>query len=216
MSLSASILCLCLIALFVLLAAIRKLRLGRLLGGFVTLMSALALLLLAGIAVLVAGNLRSYQRLSAEQPVGVIEFRRTGPQAFSGELTYPSGEHAVFALRGDEWQIDARMLKWRAFANLIGFDAAYKLERIGGRYTQVDEERTQPHTVFALNPPETTNVWALLKRYHTWVPWVDALYGSAAYLPMADGALFEIKISQSGLLARPLNQAASDSIGSWH
>jgi hypothetical protein len=45
---------------------------------------------------------------------------------------------------------------------------------------------------------------------------VDALYGSATYLPMVDGALYEIKVSQSGLLARPLNQAAREAVGSWH
>jgi hypothetical protein len=32
---------------------------------------------------------------------------------------------------------------------------------------------------------------------------------------MADGALYEIKVSQSGLLARPLNQAARAAVGSW-
>ena len=47
-----------------------------------------------------------------------------------------------------------------------------------------------------------------MHRYRSWVPWLDALYGSATFLPMADGALYEIKVSQSGLVARPLNQAA--------
>jgi hypothetical protein len=32
---------------------------------------------------------------------------------------------------------------------------------------------------------------------------------------MADGALYEIKVSQSGLLARPLNQAARSAVGGW-
>jgi hypothetical protein len=33
---------------------------------------------------------------------------------------------------------------------------------------------------------------------------------------MADGALYEIKVSQSGLIARPLNQAARAAVGGWH
>ena len=36
------------------------------------------------------------------------------------------------------------------------------------------------------------------------------------YLPMADGALYDIKVSPTGLVARPLNQAARDAVGSWH
>jgi hypothetical protein len=108
------------------------------------------------------------------------------------------------------------VLKWHALANIVGFDAAYRLERIGGRYTRVEDERAQARTVYALNAPRRIDPWELAHRYHSWVPWVDALYGSATFLPMADGALYEIKVSQTGLIARPLNQAARDAVGSWH
>jgi len=33
---------------------------------------------------------------------------------------------------------------------------------------------------------------------------------------MSDGALYEIEVSQNGLISRPLNQAARDAVGSWH
>jgi hypothetical protein len=42
------------------------------------------------------------------------------------------------------------------------------------------------------------------------------MYGSATYLPMSDGALYEIKVSQSGLVARPMNQAAREAVSGWH
>ena len=197
-------------------AAARRLRRRRLLGGALHSATALVLLLLSVSAVLIAANLRSYQRLTFEQPAGELQLTRTGLREFNGVLTYPSGEKADFALRGDEWQIDARVLKWHAFANLIGFDAAYRLERIGGRYTRVEDERAQTRTVYSLNPPQRIDPWALVHRYHSWMPWIDARYGSATYLPMSDGALYEIKVSQSGLVARPLNQAARDSVAGWH
>ena len=174
------------------------------------------LLLLCACALLTAANLRTYQRLSFEQPAGELQLTRTGDREFNAVLTYPGGERASFALRGDEWQVDARVLKWHALANLVGFDAAYRLERIGGRYTRIEDERSQERTVYSLNPTQRIDPWELVHRYHSWLPWVDALYGSATFLPMADGALYEIKVSQSGLLARPLNQAARDAVGSWH
>ena len=37
---------------------------------------------------------------------------------------------------------------------------------------------------------------------------VDTLYGGGAYMPMADGAEYEVWITQSGLVARPTNEAA--------
>jgi hypothetical protein len=197
-------------------AAVRSLRRRRLLGGAMHGATALVLILLSACAVLIAANLRTYQRLTIEQPAGELQLTRTGDREFNAVLTYPSGERANFALRGDEWQVDARVLKWHAFANLVGFDTAYRLDRIGGRFERVEEERNEPRTVYSLNPAQRIDPWELIRRFHSWVPWADALYGSATYLPMADGALYEIKVSQSGLIARPLNQAARDAVGSWH
>jgi hypothetical protein len=197
-------------------AAVRRIRRRRVLGGCLHGATALVLILLSICAALIANNLRTYQRLTFEQAAGELQLNRTGEREFNAVLTYPSGEHANFALRGDEWQVDARVLKWHALANLVGFDTAFRLERISGRYTRVEDERSQVRTVYSLNAPQRIDPWDVVHRYHSWLPWVDALYGSATYLPMTDGALYEIKVSQSGLIGRPLNQAARDAVGNWH
>jgi hypothetical protein len=197
-------------------AAIRRLRRRRVLGGMAHGAAALIFMLAAVCAVLVGSNLRTYQRLAYEQPAGEIQLTKDGERQFEAVLTYPDGERTNYLLRGDEWQVDARVLKWHAFANLVGFDAAYRLERISGRYTHVEDERALPRTAYDLHAPTRIDPWELVHRYRSWVPWLDALYGSATFLPMADGALYEIKVSQSGLVARPLNQAAREAVGSWH
>jgi hypothetical protein len=125
-------------------AAIRRLRRRRVLGGMAHGGAALIFFLAAACAVLIGTNLRSYQRLSYEQPAGELQFTKQGDRTFEAHLNYPDGERASFPLRGDEWQVDARVLKWHAFANLVGFDAAYRLERISGRYTRIEDERSQP------------------------------------------------------------------------
>jgi len=216
MTFTALIAVFALVGILFLFAAVRRLRRRRLLGGALNGATALVLILLSVCAALIGANLRTYQRLTLEQPAGELQFTRTGEREFNAVLTYPGGERADFALRGDEWQVDARVLKWHAFANLVGFDTAYRLERIGGRYTRIEDERAEARTVYALNPPQRIDPWELAHRYRSWLPWLDALYGSATFLPMADGALYEIKVSQSGLIARPLNQAARDAVGSWH
>jgi hypothetical protein len=216
MTLTAPIILFALVGILCLFAAVRRIRRRRVLGGVLIGATALVLILLSAVASLIAGSLLTYQRLSFEQPAGELQLTRTGDREFNALLTYPSGARANFGLRGDEWQIDARVLKWHAFANLVGFDSVYRLERIGGRYTRVEDERSQPRSVYSLNPPQLIDPWDLLHRYHSWVPWMDALYGSATFLPMADGALYEIKVSQSGLVARPLNQAARDAVAGWH
>jgi len=199
-----------------LIAAVRRLQRGHASGAAVSGLSSLALFALTAGVVLVALNLRSYQRLTDEQPGGELQFSRIGPHQYNGALTYPSGQVAIFFLRGDEWLVDARLIKWKPIANLLGFDTVYRLERISGRYSSTEDEKTQPRTVYDLNPPGQLNLWELIHDYHNRLPWFDAMYGSATFLPMADGALYDIKVSQSGLIARPLNQAARDAVGSWH
>ena len=141
-----------------LIAAVRRFRLRRTTGGLVAGTSALALFALAGCALLIGANLHTYQRLTTEQPAGELELSRVGGHQYSAILTYPSGESAVFYLRGDEWQIDARLLKWKAIANLAGFDTMYRLERISGRYSAIEDERNQPRTVYA-EPSGQIDLW---------------------------------------------------------
>ncbi|MNR57062.1 hypothetical protein D3C85_1777630 [compost metagenome] len=35
------------------------------------------------------------------------------------------------------------------------------------------------------------------------------------YLPMADGAVYSVSLSPTGLMAEPLNQAATEALKSW-
>ena len=178
--------------------------------------SALALFLAAAAVALLGLNLLTYDRLTGEQLAVRAKFARAAERQFNATLTYPSGQVHGYILRGDEWQVDARVLKWRGIGNVVGFDTVYRLERISGRYADVERERTAPRTVYALHPPERIDTWALLRTWHDYLPWADALYGSATFLPMADGAAYEISVSQAGLLARPLNAAAHAAVDAWH
>jgi hypothetical protein len=216
MTLNALIIVFGLVGLLLIFTAIRRFRVMNVGSGAFSSATGLFFVALAVAAFLVGVNLRTYQRLTAEQPAGELQFTRLGPHQFNGVLTYPNGSVALFFLRGDEWQVDARILKWQAPVNLAGFDTAFRLDRISGRYTQIEDERSQPRTVYPLNQPDAIDVWDLARRYHTWMPWFDALYGSATFVPMADNATYEISVSQSGLIARPLNQAARDAVSGWH
>ena len=65
----------------------------------------------------------------------------------------------MFVLSGDEWQLDARVLKWKGWANLFGLDAQYRLERVSGRYRDIEQERTGERTVYALAENPGLDLW---------------------------------------------------------
>lgn len=173
-------------------------------------------LLLGGLLVGSVGlNLRTYHRLTHEQELCQVWFSAIGKQDFAAEIRYPDGSFRTVQLRGDTWQLDARVLKWKGYATVIGLDPRYRLERISGRYADIDQEREQKHSAFELSRPSSVNVMRVLEKHPNWTPWVDATYGSATYLPMADGAGYAVALGNSGLVARPVNDAAKSAVADW-
>jgi len=121
----------------------------------------------------------------------------------------------LLVLRGDEWQMDARVINWKPPATLLGLDPIYQLDRLSGRYSSIDDEMSEERTVHALSEEMQLDVWRVARKFPILMPGVDAYYGTATYLPMADGARFEVTLSRTALLARPVNAAAREAVGDW-
>ena len=204
-----------LIAFWFLASTIRHSRRGRMLraGGSATLCATTAALGTAGFLLFI--SYLSYQRLTAEQLVGVIEFSRSASEEFTARLMIDGELDRLLPLRGDEWQLDARVLTWKPPATILGLEPVYQLERLSGRYSSIDRERSEPRTVHALAEERTMDLWDLARNYPKFTPGIDAYYGTATYLPMADGARFQITLSRDALIARPLNDSARRAVGDW-
>ena len=198
-----------------LLASIRRLRRLKLVSGTMFFLSGGIVLLVTAAAVLVAVNLYSYARLTHEQEAARVSMRQLGERRYVVSLQTKGAAPRHFEVLGDEWQIDARVLKWRAMGNLLGFDTIYRLERLSGRYGDITQEKTAPRTVYSLAEDPGLDLWSLLRRHHQYVPLADALYGSATYVPMAEGAEYLVSVSASGLVVRPGNDEARKAVGGW-
>jgi hypothetical protein len=204
-----------LIAFPLLLAAIRRLRRLKLVRGTLFFGAGATVVFMAIAAALVTLNPFTYARLTHEQQAARVTTRQLAERRYVVTLQVPKEDARHFELFGDEWQIDARVLKWRGFATLIGFDTAYRLERLAGRYSDIAMERTAPRTVYSLAPESGLDLWTLVRRHHRYLPLADALYGSAAFVPMAEGAEYDVTVSASGLVVRPANDSARKAVGGW-
>lgn len=196
-------------------AALRRLRRVQLVRGTMFFLTGALVLIVAGGMALVALNLHTYARLTHEQDAARVSMRQLGERHYTVSVQPKDAPARRYELRGDEWQIDARVLKWRGIGNLLGFDTIYRLERLSGRYGDITQERNAPRTVYALAEDPGLDFWTVLRRYHDYLPLVDALYGSAAYVPMAEGAEYAVSVSASGLVVRPGNEAARKAVGGW-
>jgi len=203
------------IALLFLRSTVRHSRRGSPLraGGSALFCAATAALATAG--VLLSMSYLGYERLTAEQLVGVIEFSRSAPEEYTARLMIDGEIDRLLTLRGDEWQLDARVVTWKPPATILGLEPVYQLERLSGRYSTVERERSEPRSVHALAEERPLDLWSLARNFPRLTPGIDAYYGTATYLPMADGARFRVTLSRDALIARPLNDSAREAVGDW-
>lgn len=156
---------------------------------------------------LVATMLIGYHRLGSEARVATVETRQLGPQHYAVDLTFPDGRSRSAEIEGDQWQLDARIVKWRSTALLLGAQPLYRLDRLSGRYRKI-EDTSKPMTAVDLSSDGLFDLADVKQRFPTWLPWIDADYGSAAFLPLIDNGRFEVTLSAAGgLVARPADEA---------
>ena len=134
---------------------------------------------LAGAAGILLLSYLSYGRLTAEQRVAGIEFRRVSPEEYQARLMIDGEDDRFLVLRGDEWQMDARIVTWKPPLTMLGLDPIYQLDRLSGRYGEIDREQHEARTVHSLAGGLPTDVWRVARRFPWLTPGVDAHYGTA-------------------------------------
>ena len=152
-------------------------------------------------------SLQGYRALMREDLAATIQAEPTGPAQFLVTVQIPGRQQERFQLAGDEIYIDAHILKWKPWANLLGLHTAYALDRLAGRFEAIEDERGKSHTVYALGGRQAVDLFSLRRRFAWLEPVVDAEYGSAAFFPTRAPVSLELRVSTTGLVFRTLTRA---------
>ena len=202
-----------LVALAQLVAARRRWRDRRRFAALLRLSWGLVFVLLAALGAIGGAALLGWHRLTAEAPVARLETREISPQRYAVTIETPDGVRREVELNGDDWQLDAQVIKWKPRAVMLGAPPLYRLERISGRWRDIELERTAPKSVHALVSPAALDLWQLHRRYPQYLTWIDADYGSGAWLPLVDGGRFSVTLAAAGgLVARPADTATEQAL----
>ncbi len=177
---------------------------------------ALLFLLGFGLTLLLLGGgvaLRGYRLLGEEQQLVQIDARILSPQRWALTLRWPDGTTREVQVAGDDWRIEAVVLKWKQPALLAGLPPLYRLDRLSGRYDDVTQEAQAPRTVIDLGEAGRYDLLNLSRAYPQWLPGIDTLYGSGAFLPLVDQGHYTLSLMNTGaLVARP-DEATQQKIG---
>ncbi len=173
----------------------------------------LVFLVLAVLGAVAGSALLGYRRLTIETVVATLDTRQLGEQRYAVRIEYPDGTRRNVELAGDQWQLDARIVKWQPRAVMLGAPPLYRLDRLGGRYADAAQESERARSVVDLAGENPIDLLDLKRRFPDWMGWIDADYGSGAYLPLLDGGRYVVSLAPAGgLVARPADAATEQKL----
>ena len=159
-------------------------------------------LALSALGATLAASTQGYRALTGEEVALTVTTLPTGTRAFQALVEFPDGRDTTFMVQGDQVLVDAHILKWHYLANVLGLRTQYELDRLTGRYRDMESERQLDRTVHSLKSGKPVDLFDLVNRYSILALLVDAEYGSATYVEVDEPARFEVLVSTTGLLAR--------------
>ena len=151
--------------------------------------------------------------MTTDQPVARIEAHQQADGQFRVSATAPGVGARQYVLYGDQWQIDARVVRWRLPALMAGVPPLYRLERLSGRYSDTAREASATRSVHALDDWPAPDLGQLKQSFPNWFPFVDVQFGSAAYMPLFDGAKYQVFLDPRGaLFVRPDGESTAEGL----
>ncbi len=192
---------LCLLFIVLTFMAIRK---KKIISSTIRLLCALLCLSLAALFGTIAVATQGYRALTNEEIAAVVTTEPLAEKMVMAHFRFSDGKETSYKLAGDALYVDAHILKWKPVANILGLHTTYELDRVSGRYADIQDELSKPRTLYALSPDKPLNLFNLRQRYAFLSPLLDAQYGSAAFISVDKPAEFEIRVSTTGLLIREI------------
>ncbi|KAG1253061.1 hypothetical protein G6F65_017638 [Rhizopus arrhizus] len=96
---------------------------------------------------------------------------------------------------------------------MAGVPPLYRLERLSGRYSDTAREASATRSVHALDDWPAPDLGSLKKSFPNWFPFVDVQFGSGAYMPLFDGAKYQVFMDPRGaLFVRPDGEATAEGL----
>lgn len=198
---------LALLALAAMVLAIYAFRRSRHVSGSFGALLGLLLLAVGLLAGTLAVATRGFRALTREEVAAVVETRPLGDRRFEATFRFPDGTRRHYRLRGDQIYVDAQILKWEPIANVLGLHTVYELDRVAGRYADLEAARDSPRTVRSLGRDRPVQPASLLERLPFLERVVDAEYGSATFVEVDRPRTLEVRVGTDGLLIRPADSA---------
>jgi hypothetical protein len=153
-------------------------------------------------------DMLSFKTVQPSTAIAEISVSKTSRQRFEISIKGPSVNQSNIDVLGDQAEFKIQMLLWSGPAIDAGLKTAYRFESVQGRFLTLEQEKSIDQSPHLLKPMPFIQFWRFLNQYPL-IPFVEAKYAEAIYVPLANGAIFELVLETDGIKIQPKNAAAN-------
>jgi hypothetical protein len=159
---------------------------------------------LTAAAVVVTYSFAMFHNLTYREPVAMISVRAQLPHHYAVTVTLPDGSSQQYALLGDQWLLGANVMVLKPWLQAIGMKNQYQLDFLSSRFNDPETNSTTLLPSYRLSEVAHHAIAAWFYRMAMLPYLIETIEGSAVYMPLKDKAQYQVVLTPSGLLARPL------------
>lgn len=162
-------------------------------------------------------NMQTYSRLTYERPVAQVTVQSVDPTQKLYNVVVKRTDGGITQsckIQGDEWLLAGRVQKWKPWATVLGLDSTYRLDQVANKYFTAAEGNGEQITSCDLEKPTNDlNKIApggLVDTALATAQLEDRKFGCANYMPLADGATYDVYMTQDCFNSQPSNDIARE------
>lgn len=150
--------------------------------------------------------LQSYRIYAVGEPVALVSvYRSESDEGFTFQIEHLSQalstdapESQRFYLKGDTWQLQGHIVRFKPWLSFMGLEPVYQFARVQGDYLSFEEAQAKERVMYPMIDKRAENWWKWVYEHGESVPLVDMVSGSSVSKDAKDGDRFIISVLPTG------------------
>lgn len=157
-------------------------------------------------------DLSQFNTLASSDPIARVSIQAIDEKTYVAKVTDANNVVTHVTLDGDAWQISAKAINWGGVFKMVDARPIYRLDSMNSRYFAFEyHQRGRQINIDRSMAANILDSWSVFNHFTDKLQaiGVRSSKAAAAYLPLRDGAVFEIFYRQDSLVAEAANMLAS-------
>ncbi|WP_281647203.1 hypothetical protein [Parendozoicomonas sp. Alg238-R29] len=200
-----------LVTLLLLWLSLRLLLSSQWILGWLRGMAGMLMVVLTLGAGLMTYDMRTFAGTESSRPLAVISFSQSSVDKWVADIVSHTGQSYSAPISGDLWRISAEHIAWdiETFSGELA-----RLENLDGRYLSLEQQRSYQSQLTDSNEyPFSVDSWPVVKKLGQ-LKKIESGVVSSDYLPMQDGAIYEVWLKQGVIEVSAVNEVARQALSS--